>query len=246
MASVRGRMRRILAWLACIGVCGLGSPALSCVGPVAVSNTAAHYVAFAEDMVRQATSVEIVQVEQEAVYADPDLWRRYLASRQVEPLPMYVSAARVAEIARDLQRFSRQKVAARYKLRVVRRLKGAAPAFVYLVGAPSARVSPPSEQHRPPLTHFVQDGVAVPYDSAGARELSVDNLVYENSCSSSAVSFRKNAQYLVFRDAEGHLLGGVRFKGADRLATGYSVIELTPGGPMDWLLAVEAAAQAGK
>jgi hypothetical protein len=90
----------------------------------------------------------------------------------------------------------------------------------------------------------MRDGHPAPNTFLIRHELSVENLVYENSCSRGPISFRRGSQYLVFRGEDGHLLGGVLFKGVKEKAWGYSVAELAPGGPAEWLAAVERAAGA--
>jgi hypothetical protein len=218
------------------------APASGCSYPLTAPNTPAHNVAFAERMVDAATFIDVVEVQDEAPFFDRTLWRAWYRKAGVTPPKLLdLPNATFDALKAVLPEYS-DPLSARYKLRVVRRLKGASPDVIGLTGRPSKgqrRITYTAPQ--PPLEH--PRGAMSPFDRNQRPERSIDNLVRRSSCSQQAISFLPGAQYLMFRGADGHLLGPVTF-GDGRTVTGYTVIELAPGGPADWLAAVAAVAAA--
>lgn len=212
------------------------------------ANTADDNAVFAEAMVRQATYVEVVEVQRATTFADPELWRRWLDFQ----ISSYNGAPQPSASQYLKQIYERRRVApagVRYDLRVVRRLKGDGSDLIQMDGG---LPSPPArrlfhyvatDDPSPPLQHWVGKTGNSPFTFLEPSELGPHNLTQGSSCDAASISFLLGGRYLLFRGRDGHLLGPIQFKGVQKPALGYRKILLTPGGPQDWLFAVDRAAK---
>jgi hypothetical protein len=239
-------MKRLIVVAALFSVSLVPQAALACL-PVGgwAPNSPADDAAFAVAMVRQAAHVEVVEVQSSSPFADPELWRRWIEdqkSRYRGPPPQSVMQ-RLEQVYEERRL---RPVGTRYDLRVVQRLKGEGSDIVRLDGAApfGAAANTPVG---PPLQHWIEKGVKWPFVFKEPDELSPANLLEPSvSCDAGPIRFAPGARYLIFRGDDGHLLGPVRFKGIANPRLGYRVVVVSPGGPANWLAAVEKAAKAAK
>ena len=159
----------------------------------------------------------------------------FIARRMVDAAA-YIDLA-IAETAAPVRLPGLTEVAAQsVSFRVVERLKGASPDRFTLFASvlhPAGRPAQPE-----PLLHWTDEALGTVTPHATRREIPVAEEFGLTSCDPGFIEPVKGRTYLIFREADGGLLGPVTFHAGQRPIRGFSFVEAQLPADSEWARAV--------